>query len=44
MEIVILALLFVVGTIAGAVQAMRYLDRRRGPSPAADTDDADARD
>ena len=29
MEIAILVVLFLVGTIGGAMQALRYLDRRR---------------
>jgi hypothetical protein len=31
MEIVLLAVLFLVGTVASAVQALKYLDRKRLP-------------
>jgi hypothetical protein len=35
MEIAILVLLFIVGTVASAFQAMRYLERRQHKGPAA---------
>jgi uncharacterized protein YneF (UPF0154 family) len=32
MEIIVLVVLFLVGTVGGAVQAMRYLERRQSSS------------
>lgn len=42
MEIVLLVVLFLVGTIGGAIQALRYLDRKQKPHsrPESSTDDS----
>lgn len=39
MEIVLLVILFLVGTVGGAIQALRYLERRQKPPPAAESRD-----
>lgn len=33
MEIAILIVLFLVGTVGGAIQALRYVERRRNTNP-----------